>query len=179
VREFGQGRVVNFSHAANFSSIGLTLQDPNIQRLYTNAADWACGGLQLQVGVDIKPGSADNPVQLGSSGMLPVALLSTQVAKGEPSEFDAREADPSTITLGNDDGSDTHVATRPNGTPMASLEDVDGDGDLDLIMQFRIPALEANGDLTASTTGLVLNGTRSTDGRRFKGSDHVRILPTP
>jgi len=40
VREFGDGRVVNFSSAANYLSQGLTLRDPNIQRLYINAVTW-------------------------------------------------------------------------------------------------------------------------------------------
>jgi len=45
VREFGSGRVVNFSSAANYFS-GLTLQDPNIQKLYTNAVNWACNRVE-------------------------------------------------------------------------------------------------------------------------------------
>jgi hypothetical protein len=47
VRQFGSGRVVNFSHAANYlqsGSTGVTLQDPNIQRLYINAVAWSAGG---------------------------------------------------------------------------------------------------------------------------------------
>ncbi|MEO8678073.1 MAG: Ig-like domain-containing protein [Vicinamibacterales bacterium] len=42
VRDLDQGRVVNFSHAANYGS-GVTLQDPNIQRLYINAVAWIAG----------------------------------------------------------------------------------------------------------------------------------------
>ena len=41
VRQFGNGRVVNFSWAPNYNTT-LTLLDPNVQRLYTNAASWAC-----------------------------------------------------------------------------------------------------------------------------------------
>src|SRR5262249_21708127 len=36
VRQFGNGRVVNFSWAPNYGTT-LTLLDPNVQRLYTNA----------------------------------------------------------------------------------------------------------------------------------------------
>ena len=46
VREFGNGCVVNFSHAANYHPFtgGLTLQDSNIQQLYANAVAWdRCG----------------------------------------------------------------------------------------------------------------------------------------
>ena len=51
VREFGSGRVVNFSIAPNYQfddNVGgshdpVTLQDPNIQQLYLNAVNWAAG----------------------------------------------------------------------------------------------------------------------------------------
>jgi hypothetical protein len=41
VRQFGNGRVVNFSWAANYVTQE-TLFDPNVQKLYTNAVNWAC-----------------------------------------------------------------------------------------------------------------------------------------
>jgi hypothetical protein len=41
VRELGTGRTVMFSHAANYLSTG-TLADPNIQKLFVNAVQWAC-----------------------------------------------------------------------------------------------------------------------------------------
>lgn len=44
VRQFGSGRVVNFSHAANYAGTQLTLQNSTIQALYINAVGWACNG---------------------------------------------------------------------------------------------------------------------------------------
>jgi len=41
VRQFGTGRVVNFSFAADYITTR-TLFDPNVQELYTNAVNWAC-----------------------------------------------------------------------------------------------------------------------------------------
>ncbi len=41
VRQFGNGRVVNFSWAPNYETTR-TLFDPNVQKLYVNAAAWAC-----------------------------------------------------------------------------------------------------------------------------------------
>jgi hypothetical protein len=41
VRQFGNGRVVNFSWAANYQT-QQTLLDPNVQKLYVNAVNWAC-----------------------------------------------------------------------------------------------------------------------------------------
>ena len=48
VREFGLGRVVNFSFAPN-SSTDLTLQDPNIQLLYVNAVAWQGDTLEQSI----------------------------------------------------------------------------------------------------------------------------------
>ena len=45
VRQFGSGKVVNFSFASNYGlgSAGVTLLDQNVQRLYTNSALWMTG----------------------------------------------------------------------------------------------------------------------------------------
>lgn len=53
VREFGSGRVVNFAHAANYLSLGLTLQNANIQQLYVNAVNWIS---EIQVAMKSSPG---------------------------------------------------------------------------------------------------------------------------
>jgi hypothetical protein len=45
VREFGAGKIVSFSFTPNYGlgSLGVTLLDANIQRLYLNAANWTTG----------------------------------------------------------------------------------------------------------------------------------------
>lgn len=121
------------------------------------------------VTIDIKPGTTPNDVQRSSKGLLPVAVLTT-------SNFNAATVDVASVTLGNEIGTDTRIAKQNKKTPMAAMQDVDLDGDLDLILQFEIPTLVANGDLTASTTQLVLKGTR-TGGGAVRGVDNVVVKP--
>lgn len=123
----------------------------------------------IPVDIDIKPDSDPNSINVGNKGRIPVAILTTD-------DFDAADVDPASVTLGDDDGNDTGVAARKNGTLFASLEDVDNDGDLDLILHFDTQALVGNGDLDAGTTELILNGD-TTGGQPIQGSDSVNIVP--
>jgi len=123
----------------------------------------------LLVAIDIKPGSYPNSINLGAEGLIAVAILST-------AGFDAGAVDPGTVTLGDNYGDDTGVATRRNGSLMSGLEDVDADGDLDLVLHFEVQALVANGDVAENTTLLILNGGTVT-GVPIRGDDAVRIVP--
>jgi hypothetical protein len=116
---------------------------------------------------DVQPGLSPNVLPYGVGGYLPVALLTT-------AEADAREIDPAVLTLGDERGTDTPVARGRDGRPMSQLTDVDGDGDLDLLVHFDQTALERNGDLTRVTTQLVLTGDLG-DGRVARGSDRVMV----
>jgi aqualysin 1 len=118
--------------------------------------------------IDIRPDNAGNPVNL-SANQLPVAILSD-------ADFDARRVDPATLTLGNGLGAETAASRRPNGSVMASLEDANGDGLLDLVVQFSVRTLVANGDVTPATTSLKMEG-RLRDGLPFRGSDAIRVVP--
>ena len=64
------------------------------------------------------------------------------------------------------------VALRGNGTPMASLKDVNDDGLLDLVVHVETEALE----LSPDDTQAILVG-RTFDGMYITGSDSVRIVP--
>jgi hypothetical protein len=71
------------------------------------------------VEIDIKPNNDDNVLNLASNGMIAVAILSTE-------DFDAGQVDASTVVFAG--ASAVHSA----------MEDVDGDGDLDMVLHFRV-----------------------------------------
>jgi hypothetical protein len=114
------------------------------------------------IGVDIKPGSDDNTVNSGSNGRIWVAVLGTPT-------FDVSRIDVTTVRFGGA----TPYARR--GEPKASFEDVDGDGEVDLRMQFETQALARAGGLTPWTTSIELVAAL-VDGVEVSGSDAVRVV---
>ncbi len=117
--------------------------------------------------VDIKPGSFPNSVNLKSKGVLPVAILGTE-------EFDATEVKFDTLRFGD-------PLLIGNGTtgvrPLRSaLEDVSGDGLLDLTLKFSTADLVEYGALGPDTIEGLLTGALF-DGTLFEGMDSIRIVP--
>ncbi len=137
------------------------------------AAGSACGSAyvfdlgpgELEVAIDIKPGSDTNPINLGAMGVLPVAVLTTVVADGDLADFDAANVDPSSLTLAG-----AAPRTRGRSGRTETFEDVDGDGDLDLVVHFPIAEL----DLTDQDTEAVLVG-QTLDGTPIRGSDTITV----
>ena len=113
-----------------------------------------------EIAIDVKPGSAENPVQPGGSGTLPVALLSSAA-------FDARWADAPTVLLGG-----AGIARLPDGSFQAALQDVDADGDLDVVAHFSLADIA----IAPDATEVVLTG-RTLAGVPFRGRDAVRVVP--
>jgi hypothetical protein len=134
------------------------LSASEIQAIYNAGSAGKCR--VITVAIDIKPGSLPNSINLGSNGVVPVAILSSVV-------FDATTVDPTTITL-----ADASVRLRGNGTPIASFEDVNNDRRLDLVVQVNTEALQlSDGDTQATLTG------QTFDGKSITGTDSVRIVP--
>jgi hypothetical protein len=132
---------------------------------YNNASYWGSMGIvpgatTVVVGIDIKPGSYPNSINLGSNGVVPVAILSSPT-------FDASTVDPLTVTL-----SSSPIVLRGNGTPSASLQDVNGDGLADLVVQVSTEALQ----LTTSSTSAELKGLRY-GGVAIAGVYDVNFVP--
>jgi hypothetical protein len=98
----------------------------------------------ILVDLDIKFKSFPNSINSFSSGVIPVAILTSPV-------FDATTVNPATVRLGR------------NGTEASpvrfSLEDIDGDGDHDLLLHFRTSDTGIRcGDNSASVKGQTLSG---------------------
>jgi hypothetical protein len=120
--------------------------------------------LRPEVEIDIKPGSDMNPINLKAKGVVPVAVLTTN-------EFDAQTIDRSTVQFAG-------------ATPVRwTLEDVDKDGDDDMLFHFKTQDLNLTEDSTeAILTGQVggqLTATSSinqlSSGAPIYGTDKVHI----
>jgi len=111
------------------------------------------------IGIDIKPGSDPNSINLGSNGVVPVAILGAEY-------FDAATVNPSTVTLAG-----SKVKVKGHSGNSGSLEDVNGDGFLDLVVQVYTEDLElTNGDVDAVLNAYTYAGPALT------GSDSIRIV---
>ena len=147
-----------------------------------------CEIKDLVLDLDIKPGSCPNPLNRNSHGMMPAAILGTDV-------FDAAQIDISSVLISRADGVGGSAAPNegPPG-PHSVLEDVgtpfdgescdchelQGDGVVDLLMHFQtqevVEALELD-DLPPGTfveltvTGVLLDKTP------FAANDCIRLVP--
>lgn len=134
------------------------LSASEIQRIF-NAGS---AGKYIQATIDIKPGSYPNAINLGSHGVIPVAILSSAC-------LDATTVNPDTVELAG-----AGVAVRGKADKlMARLEDVNRDGLDDLVIQVEtenlVPGLFQDGRVVL--TGITY------DGFPIKGSDEITIVP--
>jgi hypothetical protein len=158
----GDGKVNNVAFAAT----GIRRLEIDVNNS-TRSIGFALDNLEysvvsIAVLIDIKPDSFPNVVNLGSNGVVPVAVLTTE-------DFDATTVDPETVTLAG-----AGVAVRGKGNKSLSHnEDVDGDGDVDLLVQVETENLNAGQfqDGYAILTGSTF------DGRPIEGGDEITIVP--
>jgi hypothetical protein len=109
--------------------------------------------LEVNIDIDIKPGSDPNSINLKSKGVLPVAVLTTE-------DFDASTTDPGTVEFAG-------------ASPLRwALEDVDNDGDMDMLFHFKTQDL----DLDTNSTQATLTGATSNGWFIITGTDTVNIV---
>jgi hypothetical protein len=119
----------------------------------------------IEVPIDIKPGSDDNPIRIDGKGMIPVAVLST-------ASFDAADIDCETLTFGRT-GDEPSLSRRgARAVPQCALEDVDGDGLADLVCHFETSSCGFFGDESEG----ILRGV-TVAGDPFEGRDIVAFVP--
>ncbi len=106
--------------------------------------------------IDIKPGGDPNSVNPGSRGVVSVAILTTE-------DFDATTVDPLLVEFGPGRAIEAHRKGH--------IEDVDEDGDLDLVLHFKI-----------RETGIAYGDTKANliaetfDGQFIEGSDSISTV---
>ena len=112
--------------------------------------------------IDIKPGGDPNSINCKNrKTMIPVAILTTP-------DFDATTVDHTTVDF--EGASEAHV-DKKSGDPRRHEEDVDDDGDTDLVLHFRL----GDTGLTCSSTEGMLTG-ETLGGEAIEGTDAVRMV---
>lgn len=135
---------------------GRALSAEEIQAIYNAGSAGKIKTPVTQVQIDIKPGSFPNSINPGSRGKIPVAILTTDT-------FDANTVDPATVRFGR---------TGTEVTPVHhALEDVDGDGDLDMILQFNT---QDTGIVSSETTATLTGETFAH--QKIEGSDSINTV---
>jgi uncharacterized repeat protein (TIGR01451 family) len=135
----------------------------------------------VPVAINIKPGGFPNAINL--NGTAPVAVLTTRAGEyGLPLAFDAAKIDPLSVRFGPASlvFSGTGGATAFHGTghleDATELDEMTLDGDLDMVLQFRV----ADSGLTPASTEACVKGTfTGADGAvyQFFGCDSVKVVP--
>lgn len=111
------------------------------------------------VHIDVMPGSNTNPIHSDGNGVIPVAILSSP-------DFDASSVDPSTVRL---DGQAVRVKGKSGNS--SSLQDVNGDGLVDLVVQIVDDGAYPDGSAVATLTATTVSG------ESIKGTDTITVVP--
>jgi hypothetical protein len=114
--------------------------------------------MAVPISIDVKPGSDTNTISLNSNGMLSVAILGSET-------MSVADIDQTTLLFA---GAAPHQ--RGNSGRLGSFDDVNGDGLIDLVVQFPVQEMDlTEGDSEATLTGLLDDGTP------IEGTDSVDV----
>lgn len=147
---------------------------------YQGAAETLAPGQSIRVavsGMDIKPGSCPNPLNVKSKGVLPIAVTGT-------ADFDVTLIDVATLEL-SAEGSEgipplrwryEDVATPFNGT-LCGCHKMRADGFMDLTLKFQTQdVVEALGNVNDGDEIILVLSGNLLDGTSFLSADCVKIL---
>lgn len=137
----------------------------------------------VDVGVDIKPYSQPNSINVKANGVIPVAILGS-------STFDVNDVNLTTVrfaAVGAFEGFEPKTYKNgPNaGEVMAAYEDANGDGITDLVLHFDIDKAERMAILPAAAAAIPVGqltvtaetfNPGSLNGAPIAGLDSVRLL---
>ncbi|VUX56277.1 exported protein of unknown function [uncultured Woeseiaceae bacterium] len=125
------------------------------------------GAFGLEIGksiaINIKPGGSPNSINPRSRGKIPLVILTTNTADGDSSNFDALQVDASTVRFGPAQAEIAHSSGH--------AEDVDSDGDLDLVLHF---STQSTGITCGMTTATLIGKTFG--GESIFGTDSVKTV---
>jgi hypothetical protein len=140
-----------------YQSGGSTTSNPT-GLIYEAVITYDC---PIQVQIDIKPGSDPNCFNNDDHGVIPVAILGS-------ADFDVTQIDPGSVNL----DSLAVKAVGKGNKLLAHIEDVNGDGWDDLVVQIQDQdEAFTSGSGTAKITGQLWDGTP------FEGSDSICVVP--
>lgn len=147
----------------------------------------------LSVAIDVKPGSDDNQVNLNSNGSVGAKSQGKKpIAKGKQPKKKSKQASQKSpgpvlqvaiLTTDDFDATLTVVETVRLGDPLSGgtvapmksvLEDVDADGDLDVLMQFSLSEMQSANAIAAESLVLALTA-QTIDGIAIDGMDSVNV----
>jgi hypothetical protein len=115
---------------------------------------------RLNVDIDIKPGSDPNCFNINGHGVIPVAILGSDI-------FDASDIDQGSFSFGG-----LAVRVKGNAEPQCGFEDTNGDGFTDLVCHFEDDASNWN-----ASNGTATLGARLLDGTVISGTDSICVVP--
>jgi hypothetical protein len=137
--------------------------------------------LDVEVEVDIRPWSCRNPLNLRSRGVLPVAILGSEV-------FDVRDIDVTTITLSLEgaEGGAVPIRSRyadvsgPLEGEICDWHELGPDGYEDLVLKFKTRAvarvIKALGEVNRGDEVILIIRGSLEDGTQFEAEDSVKII---
>jgi hypothetical protein len=135
---------------------------PEVLQQLANGLESSCTTCESPplVLIDVKPGSLDNPINVSSTGVIPVAILGSD-------HVDVTGVNTKSLRLGA-----LVVRSAKDSTSQCARSDVNYDGRTDLVCQFQNVASNWQpGQTTVPLTGTFNNGDS------IFASDQIRLVP--